>query len=776
MAAPAADMTTTTKQQWGYGLPDQAQSPRVEPSAPAGRSSWLKHLRGDLLGGCTAAMLTIPVGIGYGLLALSPLGESAVPDAVIAGLYAPIFGCLVAVLLGANTTMIYSPRSIATFLIGTFVLHDLARSTLPYAAGAAPSLLLVLAFLMMFLTGVFQAIFGLLKLGTLIKYIPAPVIGGFQNAAAFLLFTSQLDMMLGFSAHTPVTALVSHLDQAKLLTIAIGVLTCVLIMRGARVTKRVPPTIMGLIGGIATYYLLARLGLESQLGPVVGSIAVGWPDLHYLGEFWKLLPDRSFLHFLPVLVAGAASVAIVASLDALLCARLIASDSGHKFDGNRELVRLGCGNMAAASVGGIANGINLASSFANHRVGGRTAFSVLVHAAVILFSIQLLAPVIALMPRVVISAALVVVAIQLVDRWTLQLLKKLFKGEVSIISSAALDLFVILLVATVAVAMNLVLAVAIGIAVTILFFLLRMSKSVIRREYRCDVVHSRKTREPRLMEALGRDGRAIMVVELEGPIFFGTAENLALYLEGAVNKGVSYLVLDLKRVNEIDSTGARVLLQLHDRLTREGKHLLLSAVQERTQIATFLRDMGVSAAVTRGRMFADTDRAIEWAEDHLILSKLGDTEAGAEFPFGQLDVLSDLDETELVIAKETLVRCVYRKGEVVFREGDNSDELYVIAKGSASVRLRLAGADRETRLITFSPGTIFGELALLDQEARSATIEADEELVCYVLTHRNFDKLTREHPAVAIKLLTNLGRELSGRLRRANRTIYQLAS
>jgi CRP-like cAMP-binding protein len=79
-------------------------------------------------------------------------------------------------------------------------------------------------------------------------------------------------------------------------------------------------------------------------------------------------------------------------------------------------------------------------------------------------------------------------------------------------------------------------------------------------------------------------------------------------------------------------------------------------------------------------------------------------------------------------------------------------------------------------LITFSPGTVFGEVALLDREARSATVEADEELVCYVLTRENFDKLTAEHPAVAIKLLTNLGREISGRLRRANRTIYQLAS
>ena len=96
--------------------------------------------------------------------------------------------------------------------------------------------------------------------------------------------------------------------------------------------------------------------------------------------------------------------------------------------------------------------------------------------------------------------------------------------------------------------------------------------------------------------------------------------------------------------------------------------------------------------------------------------------------------------------------------------------------GSASARLRLPGTVRQTRLITFSPGTVFGELALLDQESRSATVEADEDLVCYVLDRASFEKLTRQDPVIAIKLLTNLGRELASHLRRANRTIYQLAS
>src|SRR4051812_15884202 len=93
------DEPSATRQQWGYGLPDQApQKTRPQPAPPttAGRLGLLRHLRGDFTGSFAAAVLTIPVSMGYGLLALSALGDSVVPNAILAGLYAPVFGCLTA--------------------------------------------------------------------------------------------------------------------------------------------------------------------------------------------------------------------------------------------------------------------------------------------------------------------------------------------------------------------------------------------------------------------------------------------------------------------------------------------------------------------------------------------------------------------------------------------------------------------------------------------------------------------------------------------------------
>lgn len=278
------------------------------------------------------------------------------------------------------------------------------------------------------------------------------------------------------------------------------------------------------------------------------------------------------------------------------------------------------------------------------------------------------------------------------------------------------------------------------------------------------------------MTLLTRRGHEIIVIELEGALFFGTADNLVQFVERAVEDGARYVILDLRRISEVDSTGARILLQMNDKLTRNGHHLLLAGLKDRTRIEFLLTDMGVTAAITRNKVLEDADHALEWAEDHLILSEEGGKVEAGEFPFGQLEVFTGFTEAEVGVVTAMLEKCAYEPGDAVFREGDAGRELFVIASGSASVYLRLPGAERATRLITFTAGTIFGEVALLDDELRSATVEADSPLVCYVLRQPAYETLSAQHPAITVKLLRNLGRVLSGRLRRANRTIYQLAS
>jgi SulP family sulfate permease len=761
------------RQTWGHGLPEQAPAP---PRPPGRMPSWAGNFRADLTGGVIAALLAIPVSIGYGILALAPLGAEFVAYGVLAGLYAVVFGCLTALLLGANTTMIYAPRSIVTFLIAALIAQNFVAASAASATPAEPRALLALVLLMMLLAGLLQALFGVLRLGQFVKYLPTPVLAGFQNAAAILIFVSQIGIMLGLPDSVAPRDIPARASDAQPLTLLVAVITCYFMLRGARYTRRLAPSLLGFLVGVAAFYLLAAAGLGGHLGPTVGAIPWVLPTPQYLPDFAAILFGREHTELMPLLFSSAASLAIVSSLDAMLCARVIENDSGRRFRGDAELIRIGVGNMVSASFGGISNGINLASSFANHRAGARTALSVLVCALVVLACLLALPPLLALLPRVVIAAMLATVAIQLMDRWTLQMIAKLFRGGTSNRYALVIDLSIVVMVMTFAIAVNIVFAVFLGLFVTIGVFLYRMSKSVIRREYACDATRSRRTREPRLMEALAAHGSRIVVLELEGPLFFGTAENLAVRLDDLADGQVSFVILDFKRVNEIDSTGARIILNAHDKLVKQGKYMLASCVDAQPRVAAALRDAGVDAALTAARVFPDTDRAIEWAEDRLLFSLFGDGELGDEFPLAQFDVLAGMNEEERMLFRGLLETRTYAKGETVFSEGDAGKELYMIAKGSASVRIRLPGEHRTMRLVTFGAGTVFGEIALLDEETRSATVEADEELVCYMLPYAGYRKLCDEHPAIAIRLLANLGRELSSRLRRVNRTIYQLDS
>jgi len=572
----------------------------------------------------------------------------------------------------------------------------------------------------------------------------------------------------------PLGEIAANVGAIEPLTLLVGIVTAVAMWRAPRLPGKLPPAIAGLVAGTASYYLLVGLGFRGALGPVIGAMPRAVPSPAYLAGILAVPARIEFRPLLPSLLAGAVSLAIVGSLDGLLCAKTVEGATGQKAPGNAVLVRLGLGNAVASCFGGIAAGINLGASFANFKAGGRTALSVVVTTGSMLVGVVLLSPVIAVLPRVVIAGLLVVISIQLLDPWTTRILRRLVALDLEHWRSMAVDLLVVVVVATVAIAANLVAAVGIGVGIAVLSFLARMSKSIVRRAYHGNAVRSRRTREPHLMDVLQVHGGKILVLELEGAIFFGTAEDLADRVEAALRDGVAFIVLDLKRVSEIDSTGARILVQIRERVAKAGRHLLVSHLDADQRLADFLGAMGVTAALTRQRIFGDTDRALEWAEDHLVASELGHPDTRDEQPLEHLDAVAGLTAADYAVLRDALVRRSYQRGETVVREGDTGRELFIIARGTASVTLRLAGKDRANRLATFSSGTVFGEVALLDAQPRSATVEADEELVCYVLTGEAFDRLAREHQPIAIKLLENLGRELSRRLRRANQTIYEL--
>jgi CRP-like cAMP-binding protein/anti-anti-sigma regulatory factor len=261
-------------------------------------------------------------------------------------------------------------------------------------------------------------------------------------------------------------------------------------------------------------------------------------------------------------------------------------------------------------------------------------------------------------------------------------------------------------------------------------------------------------------------------MELQGALFFGTGERLIDTIEDTTRQETRSLILDLRRVSEVDSTGARILLDIQTNLIRRGSRLGL-VLSNRSDVTLRLKDLGVLEQISTGHIFEDADHAIEWAEDDLLRDALDEPPPTQEVTLDQVGVFCNFDPSEIALLKTRLTRVAHPKGGVVFSQGDASTDMFIVTKGTASAYIRQT-ASRDVRLVTFAPGTVFGELAILDAGPRSASIIADNDFVSYALSRAQFAKLSLEAPDIAIKLLTNLSRELSGRLRRADRMIEEL--
>ncbi|MEP6998677.1 MAG: SulP family inorganic anion transporter [Betaproteobacteria bacterium] len=731
-----------------------------------------RNIRGDIVGGLISAGMAIPLAMGFGMFAFVSFGDEYFASGALAGLMTALVVGVVSVVLGDKLPTLYAPRITTTFFLG-ILLYGLVHSDVPVVRSGGLPLTLAVIFSIILLGGVLQLLFGLIRLGTLIKFTPHPVMAGFQNAAAILLVLVQLGNVLGFDRSMPFIEALQRIDEAKPLSVLIAIVVFVAIWRTRSPLPKVPPLLVGLSIGTIVYYALIAAGLGQHLGPVIGGAPSPELTPPMFPRFAELARHPGLGAIVPTIIGGALALALIASIDALLCARLLARPGDPRVDGDRLLVRLGAGNALAACFGGITSGLNVGPSLVNRAFGGRTPFSVLINAAAILLAIALLFPLIVYLPRVVLSAVIMVIGVQHVDRWTLHTVRRVASGSTPYRRHLMLELLVVVVVAVLSVVVNIVVAVFLGVAIAVLLFAVRMSRSIVRRTYRGSGVRSRKSRTLQQTMVLDRAGGGVLVIELQGALFFGTAETLAGEIAAQMQQEKTHhVILDLRRITEIDSTGGEILHQINADLLAQGASLAVCVTQP-SESAAILADSGVLDAVTPDRVFGHVDRALEWAEERLLDTEARDRAAEQERPLELAGIFASLTSEDVAVIKRHLRRVASEKGRTVFREGEPGSELFIITSGTASAYLRQAsGAD--IRLATFAPGTVFGELAILDPGPRSASVIADDELVCYALSDESFASLSGEAPDVAIKLLANLSRELSRRLRQANRTIHQL--
>ena len=729
----------------------------------------------ELSGGAVAAALTLPIGISLGIFTLEPLGPHLASLGVAAGVYGVVLCSLLPVIFGSRAGIINVPRSVTAVFVAAMLLQASGAHRALSGAAAPPEYLYATMFFFLALSGAFQALIGIFRLGTLVKYLPHSVMAGFMNAVAVLLALAQLPALLGMppgAVPADIVVLPGEINPGSLFVAAATL--AALALPGIKATK-LPPLIIGLLVGTVVHHGLALAGFSESLGPLLGQSPELHPRLDTAGEFKGLLEHPAFIQALPGVAAAAFGLALLVSLDTLLLMKHFERMTHGITDAPRELARLGIANTAAACLGAIPCSMSLAASQANYATGGRGPASVVAHCAVALAAVLFLGDLVAAIPRAVVAAILLSIAFVVIDRPTLAIVRKLASGSVSNRARLATDVLVMLTVASLAILASVALAVVTGLVIAVLSFMVNMSHSVVRRVTLGDAMRSRRSRGAGQMELLSQLGSAIAVIELEGVIFFGTADDLLERVDQCLRDGARHVIIDLGRVHDVDTTGAQMLIQIRDRvLARGGGRLLISHAAPGQPQWDFLVDTGVVASLGRAAFTPDTDRALEAAENELLDTEGVHATLRGEIPLRGLSLFARLAPAELAILAPLLTRRAVQPSDFVFREGDPGDDLYVIAHGTASV-YRVDG-EKSTRLVTFGEGTVFGEMALLDAKPRSASVQADGPLVCYVMSRAVFDQMVASHPAIALKLLTSLSQELGRRVRFANEIIDHLQS
>jgi MFS superfamily sulfate permease-like transporter len=497
------------------------------------------------------------------------------------------------------------------------------------------------------------------------------------------------------------------------------------------------------------------------VGATVGKLPSAWPWppalLPLLGaDGWALLQAHA-----GPLALTALALAAIGALESSLNVRAIDQLMNTRHDPRRELFALGCGNLVCGLLGGVPLVTTRLRALATLQAGGRGRGAVMSGSLALGGLYVLGGPLLAVLPLPVLAGVMLMVAVGMADRWTGRLLARWWAGDRS--RDLRLGLGVVGLVVGMTLWQGMVAGIGLGVLLSLVAFAARMNRSLVADRYRASVRPSRRI-YPGAVEATLRPLRErIVVFELDGALFFGSSDRL-LDDADALEADCRWLVLDLRRVNAIDESGAMALQQLVARARRRGIQVALAGMAEDSAATQALRSFGAEWA-----HWPDTDRAIEAAELQLLQSAghVGDVHAMAEVPLAESSLLAGLDAAQRAVVLAHLQPRHLTAGEMLFAEGEPGDRLFVVSQGSVSI---LSAADkhgRTQRYLSVSPGMMLGETAMLDGGGRTAGAVADAPTVVHALTLDALDEIGRSHPAVALRLHRNVALHLSQRLRGA---------
>lgn len=729
--------------------------------------SILSNLGGDLFGGSTATILALPEAMAYGVIVFAPLGSEYASLGVLAGLVALCFSNLGASFCGGVRIMNNGPYSLTSLMLASALTIITAR-----VSDGNISTIIGLLFLVVFMSGLFQILFGVFKAGEMVKYIPYPVTSGLLNGTAILIFLGQIPTMFGLLEVSPFLAL----QSIQPLTLFVGIITVATIFIAPKLTKKIPPPFQGIAIGTLVYYGLVLLGFKESLGEIIGNIPFAIPAPTYILGFGEQIFSRRAFMIITELTPLAFSIAVVASLQSLLTTLSADNILRERSHTNRELIGQGMGNILSSFYGGIICAGSPSRTMANYTYGGRTAKSRIASGVFALIILLFIGPLISVLPKVVLAGTLIVLAIRGFDPWAFNLVSSLFSKEARL-KHALSDLSIVVVVAAILVTVGVFQAVGFGIFISVVFFVLRMGKDIIRRQYNAKRIRSNVQRPIEEINYLEEHGARIRVFELEGSLFFGTADRIAKAIDEVIKIDVDYIIVDLLHISDIDSTGVNILTRIGDRCRDKEKHFLLSSIKLTKCSDDLMAELSFYdgiANIVYPRYFETIDDALAWSEDQMLDEKFGVDRYDKGLPLEKFELLKEFSETDLESLNHYFEKANYDIGQEIFKQGISGDKVYLLSKGKVRIVIDIPDGKESRNIARLCPGTIFGEMSIVDKGIRSASAIAETRVTCYELGQAESVRLNKEHPELGHKLLIGFAKELSKRVRIANRITTEL--
>jgi len=530
----------------------------------------------NVVAGVIVGVVALPLAMAFAI------ASGAKPEN---GLYTAIVAGLATSILGGTRVQISGPT-------GAFIAV-LAGVTAQYGfAGLQAATLMA---------GVMLLAMGFLQLGSVIRFIPNPVIVGFTSGIAVIIFVGQWQYFFGLPAapaaahfHEKFWALLRALPELHVATTGIAVLALAILVSGNRLLERipglgrVPAPLLAMLAATAVQAAWQFPGVAT-IGSAFGGIPRSLPSLHW--------PEIGLTEVIQ-LVGPAFTIALLGAIESLLTAVVADGMTGARHSPNQELIGQGVANVLAPVFGGFAATGAVARTATNVRNGATSPLAGIVHAVFLVLVIVLFAPYASHVPLAALAAILFFVAWSMSDvRHFGRLLRRAPRSDrLVLLATFGLTVFV-----------DLVVAVNVGVVLAALLFMRRMAESVSVQQ---EVFGGPEARTD-AADAAPPPPPNVLVYRIDGPFFFGAAEKLESTVERA-QLHVDTVVIRLGRVPFMDATGMHTLSEIVERFHRRGIRVILVEIQER--LGRMLQRAGILDLAGPGNVFADLGAALRAIE------------------------------------------------------------------------------------------------------------------------------------------------------------------